>query len=147
MDTVCHGTGLAGCLLSPRPQNDKQQVCALLGRAPGSSEGWRWWDEPNTDPGVKALPGLGWQAVTPPEFSPSSDIDECQELPGLCQGGNCVNTFGSFQCECPLGYYLNEDTRICEGTCTPVPVLSCVRGVHGSPVHVCNRALRVSGLP
>ncbi|KAJ3593092.1 hypothetical protein NHX12_005429, partial [Muraenolepis orangiensis] len=42
------------------------------------------------------------------------DINECQELPGLCQGGNCINTFGSFQCECPRGYSLNADTRVCE---------------------------------
>ncbi|KAM9409241.1 fibrillin-1 isoform 1-T1 [Pholidichthys leucotaenia] len=42
------------------------------------------------------------------------DINECQELPGLCQGGECINTFGSFQCECPRGYALNPDTRVCE---------------------------------
>uniref|UniRef100_A0A8D3E1D9 Fibrillin 1 n=1 Tax=Scophthalmus maximus TaxID=52904 RepID=A0A8D3E1D9_SCOMX len=42
------------------------------------------------------------------------DINECQELPGLCQGGQCINTFGSFQCECPKGYALNTETRVCE---------------------------------
>ncbi|XP_032164959.1 fibrillin-3 isoform X8 [Mustela erminea] len=42
------------------------------------------------------------------------DIDECQELPGLCQGGDCGNTFGSFGCTCPPGYHLNGDTRTCE---------------------------------
>lgn len=48
-----------------------------------------------------------------------------------------MNTFGSFQCECPLGYYLNEDTRICEGSYTVVSMLVCVPGVYGTPVCAC----------
>ncbi|KAM7331488.1 hypothetical protein ACRRTK_008196 [Alexandromys fortis] len=51
------------------------------------------------------------------------DINECQELPRLCQGGNCTNAFGTFQCECPPGYSLSEDTHTCEdiGECSTHP--------------------------
>ena len=35
------------------------------------------------------------------------DIDEC-EL-GACINGECINTQGSYQCECPAGFYLRGD--------------------------------------
>ena len=43
------------------------------------------------------------------------DIDECRSLPGLCQGGHCINVFGSYMCECNLGYQFNEQSKKCEG--------------------------------
>ena len=41
------------------------------------------------------------------------DIDECTELPGACQGGNCINEFGSYQCLCPEGYELDDQGLVC----------------------------------
>lgn len=33
-----------------------------------------------------------------------TDIDECRISPSLCGQGTCVNTPGSFKCECFRGY-------------------------------------------
>ena len=43
------------------------------------------------------------------------DIDECVELPNVCQGGVCRNTFGSFVCVCPQGYMFEHASVSCVG--------------------------------
>ena len=47
-----------------------------------------------------------------------SDIDECLEVPNICKGGQCKNTFGSYLCECPPGYKLDADKQTCVGNVT-----------------------------
>lgn len=42
------------------------------------------------------------------------DIDECQTS-GICMNGHCVNTEGSFRCECPPGLAVGVDGRVCVG--------------------------------
>lgn len=44
-----------------------------------------------------------------------SDIDECERNPLLCRGGICVNTEGSFQCNCPVGHELSPSREECIG--------------------------------
>jgi hypothetical protein len=43
-----------------------------------------------------------------------ADIDECTNGPNDCDVNfECVNTLGSFTCECPTGFEINEGN--CEG--------------------------------
>lgn len=44
-----------------------------------------------------------------------ADMNECLDNPGICQNGICINTDGSFRCECPFGYNLDYTGVNCVG--------------------------------
>lgn len=43
------------------------------------------------------------------------DINECEVFPGVCTNGRCLNTQGSFRCECAEGLTLDSTGRTCVG--------------------------------
>ncbi|GBN57523.1 hypothetical protein AVEN_91029-1, partial [Araneus ventricosus] len=46
--------------------------------------------------------------------STCTDINECEVFPNICQGGGlCVNTDGSYQCNCPPGLTLDHTGTNC----------------------------------
>lgn len=62
-----------------------------------------------------------WVLLTPaPCLPPPPDVDECQVHNGGCQH-RCVNTPGSYFCECKPGFRLHADGRTCLGKQSPGP--------------------------
>lgn len=57
------------------------------------------------------------------------DIDECKAIPKICAGGQCINSIGSYRCECPAGKKLDADSQKCVDLdeCTEIPGI-CANG-------------------
>lgn len=44
-----------------------------------------------------------------------ADVNECEENPRICNGGQCNNTIGSFLCTCSDGLLKGDDGSSCLG--------------------------------
>ena len=51
------------------------------------------------------------------------DLNECETLNGGCQQ-QCINTNGSFNCQCRNGFFLNGNGRTCAGKLAPCMINS-----------------------
>lgn len=45
----------------------------------------------------------------------SADIDECEDNPNICDGGQCTNIPGEYRCLCYDGFMASEDMKTCVG--------------------------------
>lgn len=53
----------------------------------------------------------------------TEEIDECELMPTMCSHGTCMNTPGSFECQCKHGYVYDINSHQCidENECLRVP--------------------------
>lgn len=130
--------------LAPRPGSmSRRNCCCTKGKAWGSTGDCGACPNPGTTEFEKLCPlGMG-------RGDKGEDFNECEMMENICAGGSCINTDGSYRCECPKGFGLDPTGSRCvdldecatgrpcgDGTCTNVEgafECSCVKGFAPGP--------------
>ena len=101
-----------GTCSSPMSQPQTRMVCCC-----SMGAGWGYSCEKCPSQGSQSHTELCGQAgpglMVDPMTGSMTEIDECQLMPGACQHGTCMNTIGSFKCDCERGYEFDEDAHQC----------------------------------
>uniref|UniRef100_A0A8D8X304 Fibrillin-2 n=1 Tax=Cacopsylla melanoneura TaxID=428564 RepID=A0A8D8X304_9HEMI len=113
---VCYDTYQEGtCTHLRKEPITVKECCCSMGQAWG-----RYClpcPAPNSEDFTKLCPeGVG-------RGDKGEDLNECALMPTACQGGECINTDGSYRCECPVGYVIDDTGKICvdDNECVSVP--------------------------
>uniref|UniRef100_A0A8C4YIR6 Latent-transforming growth factor beta-binding protein 1 n=1 Tax=Gopherus evgoodei TaxID=1825980 RepID=A0A8C4YIR6_9SAUR len=116
MGPRCPGTAVlpAGGWGRTQTSGNQSASCAGMGEDPGVQEPKRllrggWGSTQASGDHSASCRGMGED----PAVSPFADVDECQHG-GMCEGGRCANTDGSFDCHCPAGFRTGPDKRACQ---------------------------------
>ncbi|XP_039456366.1 protein HEG isoform X1 [Oreochromis aureus] len=118
---------------SPSPPPPPRNPCVPN---PCNNEGMCMGDEPDE---FRCRCQQGWEGRTC-----NKDIDECKQKQEPCpKGSTCVNTNGSFSCECLLGFDL-EDGRTCSRAKTFLGSLSADESLRNSDIQIIIKLLSVS---
>ncbi|XP_050520393.1 fibrillin-2-like isoform X2 [Daktulosphaira vitifoliae] len=143
----CYDSFLTGNCLAPRRQKITEKECCC-----SAGSGWgklcKACPQSGSDAFVKLCPeGIG-------RGDKGEDLNECDFMNNPCDGGECINTDGSYRCECPVGYILDSTGKQCvdeneckinvnicgNGTCTNLQggfECICADGFAPGPTQVC----------
>ena len=110
-EAPCYSEYRAGYCLAPLAANmPRQSCCCTLGRAWGGQPCQSCPPDSSQEFNQLCPQGRGRGG----SGGTSRDFNECEMMENLCEGGDCINTDGSFRCQCPPGYKLDSTGRRCE---------------------------------